>query len=91
VPNINFFGLILLYREFTCQTNSPSICAESSIERETVEVPGQQNPLDSTASLTLGPSKMRPPRCVTKSGRNHAVTRHHISVARRPNRTATKA
>jgi hypothetical protein len=91
VPNINFLGLILLYREFTCQTNSPLICAESSNECESVEVPGQQNPLDSTASLTFGPSKMRPPRCVAKSGTNHAVKRHHISGARRPNRTATKA
>lgn len=91
VPCINFFGLVLRYREFTCQTNSSLICAESSIERETVEVTGQQNPLHSTASLTLGPSKTRPPLCVAKSGTNYAVTRRHVSGVRRPNRPATKA
>jgi hypothetical protein len=59
VPIINFFGLILPYREFTCQTNSPLICTGLNIECGIIEVPGQQNPLESTASLTLEPSKMR--------------------------------
>jgi hypothetical protein len=40
----NFFGVILPYRESTCQTNYPLICIESSNECETVEVSGQQNP-----------------------------------------------